>query len=43
MIAQWDDHETHNNWYPGQILDDARYTERRVDVLAARARQAWQE
>lgn len=42
-IAQWDDHETHNNWYPGQILDDSRYTERRVDVLAARARQAWQE
>ncbi|MFL6135885.1 MAG: alkaline phosphatase D family protein [Nocardioidaceae bacterium] len=43
VIAQWDDHETHNNWYPGQILDDTRYTERRVDVLAARARQAWQE
>lgn len=43
VLAQWDDHETHNNWYPGQILDDARYTERRVDVLAARARQAWQE
>lgn len=43
VISQWDDHETHNNWYPGQILTDARYTERRVDVLAARARQAWQE
>jgi alkaline phosphatase D len=43
LIAQWDDHETHNNWYPGQILTDSRYTERRVDVLAARARQAWQE
>ncbi len=43
VIAQWDDHETHNNWYPGQVLDDARYTERRVDVLAARARQAWEE
>src|SRR4051794_11946963 len=43
VIAQWDDHETHNNWYPGQILTDDRYTERRVDVLAARARQAWQE
>ena len=37
VIAQWDDHETHNNWYPGQILTDTRYTERRVDVLAARA------
>src|SRR3954447_18487910 len=43
LMAQWDDHETHNNWYPGQILEDDRYTERRVDVLAARARQAWQE
>jgi alkaline phosphatase D len=43
LVAQWDDHETHNNWYPGQMLDDARYTERRVDVLAARAKQAWQE
>jgi alkaline phosphatase D len=43
VIAQWDDHETHNNWYPGQILTDSRYTERRVDVLAARARQAWEE
>lgn len=43
VIAQWDDHETHNNWYPGQILTDTRYTERRVDVLAARGRQAWQE
>lgn len=43
VIAQWDDHETHNNWYPGQILQDARYTETRVDVLARRARQAWQE
>ena len=43
VIAQWDDHETTNNWYPGEVLTDARYTERRVDVLAARARQAWQE
>ncbi|CAH0272101.1 Alkaline phosphatase D [Arthrobacter sp. Bi83] len=43
VIAQWDDHETHNNWYPGQIITDARYTERRADVLAARGRQAWQE
>ncbi|MFJ5954479.1 alkaline phosphatase D family protein [Paenarthrobacter sp. NPDC092416] len=43
VIAQWDDHETTNNWYPGEILDDARYTERDVNVLAARGRQAWQE
>ncbi len=43
VIAQWDDHETHNNWYPGETITDDRYTERRVDVLAARGRQAWQE
>lgn len=43
IIAQWDDHETRNNWYPGQIIDDPRYTEKRVDVLAARAKQAWRE
>jgi alkaline phosphatase D len=40
MIYQWDDHEVLNNWYPGEILDDVRYTEKRVDVLAARARRA---
>ncbi|GAC1378194.1 MAG: alkaline phosphatase [Pseudarthrobacter sp.] len=43
VIAQWDDHETHNNWYPGQIIDDAQYTVRDVNTLAARGRQAWQE
>jgi alkaline phosphatase D len=43
QIQQWDDHETHNNWYPGEILDDPLYTEKRVDVLARRARQAWHE
>jgi alkaline phosphatase D len=43
QIQQWDDHETHNNWYPGEILDDDLYTEKRVDVLKYRARQAWHE
>ncbi|MEG3628038.1 alkaline phosphatase D family protein [Streptomyces poriticola] len=44
-IAQWDDHEVRNNWYPGQIVADTddRYTEKRVDVLAARARRAFGE
>lgn len=42
-VVQWDDHETANNWYPGEILDDDQYTERRVDVLATRGRRAWQE
>ena len=43
QINQWDDHEVRNNWYPGQILDDVRYTEKRIDVLAARAHQAYHE
>jgi alkaline phosphatase D len=40
QINQWDDHEVVNNWYPGEILEDPAYTEKRVDVLAARARRA---
>lgn len=43
IVSQWDDHETVNNWYPGEILTDDRYTEKRVDVLAARARKAFLE
>jgi len=43
QINQWDDHETVNNWWPGEILDDPRYTEKRVDVLAARAKRAFFE
>ncbi|MFE7443955.1 alkaline phosphatase D family protein [Streptomyces chartreusis] len=42
-IVQWDDHEVTNNWYPGEILGDARYTKKSVDVLASRARQAFSE
>ena len=43
QVNQWDDHETVNNWWPGEILDDPRYTEKRVDVLAARANRAFFE
>jgi alkaline phosphatase D len=43
QINQWDDHEVRNNWFPGQILDDVRYTEKSVDVLAKRAHQAYHE
>ncbi|MDF6041112.1 alkaline phosphatase D family protein [Streptomyces sp. JH14] len=42
-IIQWDDHEVRNNWYPGQILDDVRYTEKNVDVLASHSMQAFRE
>jgi alkaline phosphatase D len=40
MIAQWDDHETHNNWWPGQVIDDTRYHQRDASALAAMARRA---
>jgi len=44
VIAAWDDHETRNNWWPGQQLDDKRYTkERDASTLAARAKQAFFE
>ena len=43
MIPQWDDHEVLNNWYPREVLEDGKYTEKYVDVLAARARQAFFE
>lgn len=41
IIAQWDDHEVCNNWYDELVLaNDPRYTEKRVHVLAQRAKQA---
>lgn len=43
QIVQWDDHETVNNWYPGEILNLPEYTEKNVDVLAGRAFQAFHE
>jgi alkaline phosphatase D len=43
QINQWDDHEVLNNWYPGEILTLPEYTEKRVDVLAKRAAQAFHE
>jgi alkaline phosphatase D len=39
-IVQWDDHETRNNWYPGQLIGDPRYTVKNASLLAARARRA---
>lgn len=40
QLIQWDDHETRNNWYPSQILEDPRYKETSVNLLSARAKQA---
>jgi alkaline phosphatase D len=42
-LAQWDDHEVRNNWYPGQKIEDTRYNVKSVDLLASRARRAFLE
>jgi alkaline phosphatase D len=47
ILAQWDDHEVTDNWYPGEDLagDPAKshYRVTSVDLLAARAARAFQE
>jgi len=43
QVVMWDDHEVRNNWFHDEVLDDQRYTEKRVRVLASRARQAFLE
>jgi alkaline phosphatase D len=44
QIVMWDDHEVLDNWYWERRKDeDARYTEKSVAVLAARARRAFFE
>ncbi len=44
ILAQWDDHETTNNWYPDEMLaDDDRYAVKSARVLSARAVRAFHE
>ena len=44
QIWQWDDHEVMNNWSGSKdIRNDARYTEKSVPLLTARAAQAFLE
>ncbi len=43
VLSQWDDHETRNNWFPGQMTEDERYTVKSCDLLAARAKRAFLE
>lgn len=44
QVTLWDDHEVRDNWWREQTLEaDDRYTEKRVAVLAERARQAFLE
>ncbi|MBS8227914.1 alkaline phosphatase D family protein [Vannielia litorea] len=41
---QWDDHEVINNWSSSRsIMEDERYSEKNIHVLAARAAQAFHE
>ncbi|MCA8883805.1 MAG: alkaline phosphatase D family protein [Rhodobacteraceae bacterium] len=44
MLAQWDDHEVTNNWYPNEILaSDDRYKVKSVAQLSARSARAFHE
>jgi len=44
QVTLWDDHEVRDNWFPQQeIPGDQRYTEKRIRVLAERARRAFLE
>ena len=43
IVAQWDDHEVRNNWFPTQVLGDPRYRVKSVALLAARAKRAMLE
>jgi alkaline phosphatase D len=44
VFHQWNDHEVTNNWSPSlSLLEDDRYREKSVMLLAARARRAFHE
>jgi len=43
ILAQWDDHEVSNDWWPTRVLDAAGYTDRSALLLAARAGRAFHE
>ena len=39
-MVQWDDHETRNNWYPGQTIGAKNYEVTSASLLSAWARRA---
>jgi alkaline phosphatase D len=43
QLNLWDDHETHNNWFPQGRFEDSRYQEQSSALLSARARRAFLE
>lgn len=40
FVVQWDDHETRNNWYPGQIIGAKEYDVKSASLLSAYGRRA---
>ncbi|WP_213953492.1 alkaline phosphatase D family protein [Variovorax sp. dw_954] len=44
QIWQWDDHEVMNNWSDAKsVLNDARYTEKNIPLMVARAARAFHD
>jgi alkaline phosphatase D len=43
VLAQWDDHEVANDWWPARTIDEAGYTDRSALQLAAHAGRAFHE
>jgi alkaline phosphatase D len=44
QVWQWDDHDVMNNWSPGKsVQEDARYKEKDVPLMVARATRAFLE
>lgn len=43
ILAQWDDHEVANDWWPARLIDANGYGERSAMLLAARAARAFHE
>ncbi|MBV8167380.1 MAG: alkaline phosphatase D family protein, partial [Alphaproteobacteria bacterium] len=40
VVVQWDDHETRNNWYPGQIIGAPNYQVTSASLLSSYGRRA---
>ena len=43
LYAMWDDHEVANDFWPGRVLEDPRFHEKRCDVLVPNALRAMRE
>jgi alkaline phosphatase D len=41
IYAIWNDHEFYNNWYPDEVINDARYKEKSINVLVANGKKAF--